>query len=97
MIAGGSKTSKDVPPYITAGRYPLTYEGLNSIGLKRRGFDNKVIQEIQDIYRVVFHGGYNNTQAREHIESNFTRTDARDEILNFMKSSNRGLIRGYNE
>jgi UDP-N-acetylglucosamine acyltransferase len=97
MISGGSKTGKDVPPYVTAARYPLAYEGLNSIGLRRRGFSNETIQEIQDIYRIVFQRGFNTTQAREHIEANFAQSEVRDEILTFMKNSKRGLIKGFQE
>ena len=97
MMAGGSKTGKDVPPYVTAARYPLAYEGVNSIGLRRRGFSNETIQEIQDIYRIVFQGGYNATQSREYIEANFTTSEVRDEILTFMKNSKRGLIKGFQE
>lgn len=97
MISGGSKTGKDVPPYVTAGRYPLSYEGVNSIGLRRRGFANETINEIQDIYRVVFQSNFNATQAREHIEANFSVSEVRDEILGFMKNSKRGLIKGFQE
>lgn len=96
MIQGGSKVGKDVPPYITAGRDPFSYEGLNSIGLKRRKFTNEKIQEIQEIYRILFHGGYNNTQAREYIEQHFQPSEERDEIVGFMRKSKRGLIKGLN-
>ena len=96
MIQGGSKVGKDVPPYITAGRDPFSYEGLNSIGLKRRNFTAEKIDEIQNMYRILFHGGYNNTQAREYIEANFQHSEERDEILGFMKKSRRGLIKGLN-
>jgi UDP-N-acetylglucosamine acyltransferase len=96
MIQGGSKVGKDVPPYITAGRDPFSYEGLNSIGLKRRKFTNEKIQEIQDIYRILFHGGYNNTQAREYIEQHFQPSEERNEIVEFMQRSKRGLIKGLN-
>jgi UDP-N-acetylglucosamine acyltransferase len=94
MVQGGSKVGKDVPPYITAGRDPFSYEGLNSIGLKRRNFPNETILEIQEMYRIIFHGGYNNTQAREYIEKNFQPSAERDEILGFMQKSRRGLIKG---
>ncbi|MCK4747005.1 MAG: acyl-ACP--UDP-N-acetylglucosamine O-acyltransferase [Bacteroidales bacterium] len=96
MLQGGSRVGKDVPPYITAGRIPLAYEGLNSIGLKRRGFPTRKINEIQEIYRVIYHGGYNNSQAMEYIKNNFPVSDERDEILEFMKASKRGIIRGLN-
>ena len=97
MISGGSKTGKDVPPYVTAGRYPLSFEGVNSIGLRRRGFTNETIKEIQDIYRIVFQSNFNATQAREHIEANFAASEVRDEILTFMKNAKRGLIKGFQE
>jgi len=97
MMAGGSKTGKDVPPYVTAARYPLAFEGVNSIGLRRRGFSNETIQEIQDIYRIVFQSGNNATQAREQIEANCAASEVRDEILMFMKNSKRGLIKGFQE
>lgn len=96
MLQGGSRVGKDVPPFITAGRIPLGYEGLNSIGLKRRGFLTGKITEIQEIYRIIFHGGYNNTQAWEYIEKKFPPSEERDEILGFMKESKRGLIKGLN-
>jgi UDP-N-acetylglucosamine acyltransferase len=96
MIQGGSRVGKDVPPYITGGRDPFSYEGLNSIGLKRRNFPNETIQEIQEMYRIIFHGGYNNTQAREYIEKNIKPSEEREEILGFMRKSKRGLIRGLN-
>ncbi|MFC2116145.1 acyl-ACP--UDP-N-acetylglucosamine O-acyltransferase [Bacteroidota bacterium] len=96
MLQGGSRVGKDVPPFITAGRIPLGYEGLNSIGMRRRGFTPEKISEIQEIYRIVFHGGYNNTQASEYIENNLPASPERDEILVFMKNSKRGLIKGLN-
>lgn len=54
MIQGGSKINKDIPPYITAAREPISYCGINSIGLRRRGFTNEQIDNIQDIYRLIF-------------------------------------------
>jgi len=95
MISGGSKIGRDVPPYITAAREPLGYNGLNSIGLKRRNFEADKINEIQEIYRIIFQKGYNTTQALEKIEKDFEKTPEREEILMFIKSSKRGLIKGY--
>jgi len=96
MLQGGSRVAKDIPPYVMVGRVPLVYQGLNSIGLKRRGFSTEKINKIQEIYRLIYNSGMNNTQAREHIENNLPASEERDEILEFMKASNRGLIKGFN-
>ena len=95
MLAGGSLVRKDVPPYIKAGREPLSYAGVNSIGLRRREFSNEVICQIQDIYRIIYQKGYNNTQALEVIEAEMPASRERDEILLFLKDSKRGIIKGY--
>ncbi len=95
MIAGGSLVRKDVPPFIKAGREPLSYVGINSIGLRRRNFTNEQITEIQDIYRYIYQKGLNTSQAVEIIEAEMPATPERDEILLFIKDSKRGIIRGY--
>ena len=95
MISGGSLVSKDVPPFIKAGRTPLSYVGINSIGLRRRNYNNDKIREIQDIYRFVYQKGLNTTQAVEIIEGEVATSVERDEILLFIKDSKRGIIRGY--
>ena len=95
MISGGSMVRKDVPPYIKAGREPLSYAGVNSIGLRRRGFPNEVINYIQDIYRILFLKGQNVTQAVRYIERNISASDERDIILSFIANSQRGIIKGY--
>jgi UDP-N-acetylglucosamine acyltransferase len=96
MIEGGSMVSKDVPPYIKAGRYPLTYEGVNSIGLRRNGFSNEKINEIQDVYRILFVHNRNLAKALEKVEAELAPSPERDEILMFIKDSSRGVIKGYN-
>lgn len=95
MIQGGTKISKDVPPYIIAAREPLVYSGLNVIGLRRRGFSNEQVREIQDVYRYLYQRGMNNTDACDVIESDLPLTDEREIILNFVRSSKRGIIKGY--
>lgn len=95
MIAGGSLVRKDVPPFIKAGREPLSYVGINSIGLRRRNYSNEKITEIQDIYRYIYQKGLNTAQAVEIIEAEMPATQERDEILLFVKDSKRGIIRGY--
>jgi UDP-N-acetylglucosamine acyltransferase len=95
MIEGGSMVSKDVPPFVKAGRYPLTYEGVNAVGLRRAGFSNEKIIEIQDIYRVLFVHNTNLSKALEIVERDFGSTPERDEILSFIKSSERGVLKGF--
>ena len=95
MVAGGSLVRKDFPPFIKAGREPLAYEGINSIGLRRRNFTNEKIREIQDIYRYIYLKGFNTSQAIEVIEAEMPASPERDEIILFIKDSKRGIIRGY--
>jgi UDP-N-acetylglucosamine acyltransferase len=97
IIAGGSGVGKDVPPYTKAARDPLSYVGVNSIGLRRRGFSTEVINKIQDIYRIIFIKGYNVSQAVEIIEAKVEATPERDEILSFISSSSRGIMKGYSK
>ncbi len=95
FVTGGSKVRKDVPPYVKAGREPLSYVGINSIGLRRRGFSTDKIREIQDIYRILYQKNYNNSQAVAIIEAEMQATAERDEILEFIKNSQRGIMKGY--
>ena len=95
MVGGGSLVRKDVPPFIKAGREPLSYVGINSIGLRRRNFTNEKIREIQDIYRYIYQKGLNTAQAVEIIEAEMPASQERDEVLLFVKDSKRGIIRGY--
>jgi UDP-N-acetylglucosamine acyltransferase len=93
MIGGGSKVRTDVPPFIKADRDPLSFLGLNSVGLNRRGFEKERIDEIHNIYRIIYQKGLNITQALEEIEKEFKASPDRDYILDFIKNSERGIIR----
>ena len=95
FVTGGSLVRKDVPPFVKAGREPLSYVGINSVGLRRRGFTTEKIREIQDIYRILFQKNYNNTQAIDIIEAEMEATPERDEIIQFIKDSHRGIMKGY--
>lgn len=95
FVTGGSLVRKDVPPFVKAGREPLSYVGINSIGLRRRGFSTEKIREIQNIYRILYQKNYNNSQAVEFIEAEMEATPERDEILQFIKNSQRGIMKGY--
>ena len=94
MIQGGSHTGKDVPPYIIAGRTPISYAGINIVGLRRRGFSNESIATIQDAYRVIYQSGLNNTQALERL-NDMPDSSEKAEIISFLQSSARGIIKGY--
>ncbi|HSN50535.1 MAG TPA: acyl-ACP--UDP-N-acetylglucosamine O-acyltransferase, partial [Bacteroidales bacterium] len=94
MISGGSLVGKDVPPYTKAARGPLSYVGVNSIGLRRRGFSMETINKIQDIYRIIYLKGYNVSQAVAIIEADTEATPERDEILSFIANSSRGIMKG---
>ena len=95
LVSGGSLVRKDVPPYTKAGKEPISYIGINSIGLRRRGFLTDKIREIQNIYRILYQKNYNTTQALEIIEAEMEATKERDLIILFIKNSQRGIMKGY--
>jgi UDP-N-acetylglucosamine acyltransferase len=95
MIEGGSMVSKDVPPFVKAGRYPLAYEGVNSIGLRRAEFTSEKINEIQDIYRILFVHNRNLTKAMHIVEAEMKASAERDEIMAFVQESDRGVLKGF--
>jgi UDP-N-acetylglucosamine acyltransferase len=95
FVTGGSLVRKDVPPYVKAAREPLSYVGINSVGLRRRGYESGKIREIQNIYRLLYQKNYNNSQACAIIEAEMEASDERDEILMFIKNSHRGIMKGY--
>ncbi|MEE9438403.1 MAG: acyl-[acyl-carrier-protein]--UDP-N-acetylglucosamine O-acyltransferase, partial [Saprospiraceae bacterium] len=97
MIGGGSLVRKDVPPFIKAAREPLSYAGVNSVGLRRKGFSNKQINHIQDIYRILFVKGYNTRQAIDMIEATMNTSAEREHILHFLNQSNRGIMKGFRQ
>jgi UDP-N-acetylglucosamine acyltransferase len=93
MTMGGSLVGKDVPPYIIVGHLPLSFGGVNRIGLRRRGFSTPKIEEINSIYKVIYQGNLNTTDACNKVEQDFPPTEERDIILNFIRSSKRGIVR----
>jgi UDP-N-acetylglucosamine acyltransferase len=93
IIGGGSKVRIDVPPFIKADREPLSYMGLNTVGLTRRGFEKERIDEIHEIYRAIYQKGMNISQAVEYVEKEFKPSTDRDYILEFIRKSERGIIR----
>tara|TARA_B100001094_G_scaffold281945_1_gene293735 strand:- start:21 stop:803 length:783 start_codon:yes stop_codon:yes gene_type:complete len=97
MISGGSLVRKDIPPYVKAAREPLSFIGINSIGLRRRGFTEEKITEIQDIYRILFQKNNNNSQAIIKIETELKSSPERDTITSFVRNSGRGIMKGYKQ
>jgi UDP-N-acetylglucosamine acyltransferase len=97
MIQGGSRINKDIPPYIIVGREPITYSGINIIGLKRKGFDNERISTIQEIYRILYQSGLNYKEAVKQIEETIPYSAEKETIVAFIQNSQRGIVRGYFE
>lgn len=97
MIGGGSLVRKDVPPYIKASREPLSYTGVNSIGLKRRGFSKDEVHHIQDIYRILFVKGYTIKKALKIIQSEIEDSAYKTQILQFINAADRGVLKGFRQ
>ena len=95
MLQGGALVNKDIPPFVKAGREPIANAGVNSNGLRRRGYSNETIRDIQEIYRYLYLSGLNNSDAISRIEAELPASKERDEIILFVRNSNRGIIRGY--
>tara|TARA_Y100000739_G_scaffold229354_1_gene243781 strand:- start:447 stop:1226 length:780 start_codon:yes stop_codon:yes gene_type:complete len=95
MLSGGALVNKDIPPYVKAGRDPISYIGINSIGLRRRKYTSEKIQEIQELYRIIYLKGMNNSQAINYIEAEVKVSKERDEIISFIQDSKRGIMKGY--
>jgi UDP-N-acetylglucosamine acyltransferase len=95
IIQGGALINKDVPPYIIAAREPISYSGINSVGLRRRNFSNEQITEIQNIYRIIFQSGLAVSNSVARVEAEFGQSNIKDEILNFIKKSERGILKGF--
>lgn len=94
MLQGGALVNKDIPPFVKAAREPISYTGINSIGLHRRGFSAEAIARIQEIYRMIYASGLNVTDAVARIEAEVESSPERDIIINFIRGSQRGIIRG---
>jgi len=94
MLAAGCVATKDIPPYVTAGGGLVSYMGINSIGLRRRGFTSQKIDAIQDVYRMLYMSGKNVTHAIEAIMNTLPASEERENIVSFVKNSERGIIKG---
>lgn len=95
FISGGGGVNKDVPPFVKAARFPLSYIGVNSVGLRRRGFESHQINIILEIYRILFVRGYNVSNALKIIEAEIEDSPEKDEITTFVRESVRGVMKGF--
>lgn len=93
MVGGASAVLKDIPPYTLSGSNPITYMGINVVGLKRRNFSKEAIDIIHDCYRLIYQSNLNISQAIEAIEKEVTKSEEKDTILKFIKNSDRGIIK----
>ncbi|MEY4288103.1 MAG: hypothetical protein RLZZ30_191 [Bacteroidota bacterium] len=94
FIGGASLIRKDVPPYIKAAREPLTFAGVNSVGLRRRGYSDEQVREIEDIYRTIYVQNSNLSKGVDAVLQSMDKTPLRDEIIGFIQASDKGVIRG---
>lgn len=92
FIGGGYRVTSDVPPYVLAAGEPLKYTGLNTVGLRRRGFSNQDIFKIKELYSILYNKGFNLTQAKEKLSTEYADDDYAQTILDFIAKSNRGII-----
>ncbi|MBR3093502.1 MAG: acyl-ACP--UDP-N-acetylglucosamine O-acyltransferase [Bacteroidaceae bacterium] len=93
MVQGGSRTSKDIPPYVIGGKEPIAYEGLNIIGLRRRGFSPELIDNIHNAYRLVYQSSLTVNEAMERIKNDVPMSKEIQYIIDFVSNSKRGIIR----
>lgn len=94
FVAGQCGVRKNVPPFVKAAREPLAYVGVNSVGMRRRGFSNESILQIEDIYRTLYVKGLNVSNAVDVIEKEAPDSPEKNQILEFIRSSKDGIIRG---
>ncbi len=94
FIAGASLVRKDVPPFVKAAREPLTFAGVNSVGLRRKEYSDLEIKEIENIYRVLYVQNANMSKGISIIKEMYSESTLKDEILGFIEASDKGVIRG---
>jgi UDP-N-acetylglucosamine acyltransferase len=92
IIGGNYRVSQDVPPYIMAVGDPLRYAGINTVGLKRRGFTSEERMEIKRAYRIFFRSGLKKVEALERLDKEFPNNNNIKYIIDFVAKSERGII-----
>lgn len=93
MLQGGALVNKDIPPFVKAAREPISYVGLNTVGLHRNHFTEEEIKQISDVYRLLYLSELNVTNALKLIKETLPESDLRNEVIDFVANSERGIIR----
>lgn len=94
FIAGATLIRKNVPPYVKAAREPITFAGVNSVGLRRRGYTDDQVREIEDIYRTIYINNNVISKGIQQVLDTMPQTEIRDQILGFIQASDKGVIKG---
>jgi len=94
FVCGASLVRKNIPPFVKVAREPLSYVGINSIGLRRRGYDDNTVKEIEDIYRTIFVKNQNTSKGVKQAKSDFSDSDTKKQIIDFIEGSDKGVMRG---
>ena len=93
MIGGGTRTGQDVPPFVMAAREPVAFCGLNIVGLRRRGFQPELIENIHTAYRLLYQRGKLRDDCLAQIEAEVPMSPEIEYILDFVKTPKRGIIK----
>ena len=93
MVQGGSRTSKDIPPFVMVGKEPIAYAGLNIVGLRRRGFTADLINNIHHAYRLIYQCNLTVNEAVEQIRQEVPMSPEIEYIIEFVSNSKRGIVR----
>lgn len=93
FVGGGSRLPQDVPPFIRVAGNPVEVAGINAVGLKRRGFDDEELLNIKKAYRLLYRAGLNVSQALERIASDCRLTQSIEDLMEFIRRSERGIVR----
>jgi len=96
FITGNSMVRKNVPPFVKAAREPLSYVGVNSIGMRRRGFTDEQVANVEDTYRIIYVQNNNMSKAIKIAEVELSENAEKSKILDFIQNSNKGIMRGFN-
>ncbi len=93
MVGGGYRVQQDICPYALVAGYPLKVLGINSIGLRRRGFPHDVIARLEKTFKILFFSGLNTSQAVERIHNEIEIGPEIQNVLAFLGRSNRGIVK----